>query len=155
MLIMFLTCAYNKSEMVGRSFMEDKKVDLQQMDNLFNHNVFKVLSQPIRIEILKVLAVNGPSDIQTISSNFCKHRSVISKHLKMMYEAGIIIKTKESRNTIYQVDGMGFLHQLEDVVGNLKTVLAYNCEDIFDTLYQEKKTYKEYLDSVNSIKNNT
>ncbi len=50
---------------------------------------------------------------------------------------------------------MGFLHQLEDVVGNLKTVLAYNCEDIFDTLYQEEMTYKEYLDSVNSIKNNT
>lgn len=130
--------------------MEENKVDLQQVDILFNHVIFKVLSQPIRIEILKVLAVNGPSDIQTISANFCKHRSVISKHLKMMHEAGIVIKTQESRNTIYQVDGMGFLHQLEEVVGNLKSVLVCNCEDIFDTLYQGKMTYKEYLDQVNS-----
>ena len=130
--------------------MEENKVDLQQVDILFNHVIFKVLSQPIRIEILKVLAVNGPSDIQTISANFCKHRSVISKHLKMMHEAGIVIKTQESRNTIYQVDGMGFLHQLEEVVGNLKSVLVCNCEDIFDTLYQGKMTYKEYLEQMNS-----
>lgn len=130
--------------------MEENKVDLQQVDILFNHVIFKVLSQPIRIEILKVLAVNGPSDIQTISANFCKHRSVISKHLKMMHEAGIVIKTQESRNTIYQVDGMGFLHQLEEVVGNLKSVLVCNCEDIFDTLYQGKMNYKEYLEQMNS-----
>lgn len=134
--------------------MEENKVDLAQVDILFNHVIFKVLSQPIRIEILKVLAVNGPSDIQTISSNFCKHRSVISKHLKMMHEAGIVIKTQESRNTIYQVDGMGFLHQLEEVVGNLKSVLLYSCEDLFDTLYQGKMTYKEYLDQVNSTEKN-
>lgn len=125
--------------------MEEKKLDLQQVDVLFDHVIFKVLSQPIRIEILKVLAVNGPSDIQTISANFCKHRSVISKHLKMMHEAGIVIKTQESRNTIYQVDGMGFLHQLEEVVGSLKSVLSYSCEDIFDTLYEGKMTYAEYL----------
>lgn len=128
--------------------MEETKLDLQQVNILFDHVIFKVLSQPIRIEILKILAVNGPSDIQTISANFCKHRSVISKHLKMMHEAGIVIKTQESRSTIYQVDGMGFLHQMEEVVGNLKSILLYSCEDIFDTLYQGKMTYNEYLNQL-------
>ena len=128
--------------------MEETKLDLQQVDILFDHVIFKVLSQQIRIEILKILAVNGPSDIQTISANFCKHRSVISKHLKMMHEAGIVIKTQESRSTIYQVDGMGFLHQMEEVVGNLKSILLYSCEDIFDTLYQGKMTYNEYLNQL-------
>ncbi|GEM_PF-3308041 len=126
--------------------MGDNRPNLQQVDVLFNHEIFKVLSQPIRIEILKVLAVGGPSDIQTIAENFSKDRSVISKHLKQMYEAGLLIKTKESRNIIYQVDGMEFLHKLEDVVDQLKSVLAFSCEDLFETLYQDKMSYKEYLE---------
>lgn len=126
--------------------MGDNRPNLQQVDVLFNHEIFKVLSQPIRIEILKVLAVGGPSDIQTIAANFSKDRSVISKHLKQMYEAGLLIKTKESRNIIYQVDGMEFLHKLEDVVDQLKSVLAFSCEDLFETLYQDKMSYKEYLE---------
>lgn len=132
--------------------MGEKKPDLQQVDVLFNHAIFKVLSQPIRIEILRVLAINGPSDIQTIAENFSKHRSVISKHLKQMYEAGIIIKTKESRNIIYQIDGMEFLHKMEEVVSQLKSILAYSCEDLFDELYQGKKSYKEYLEEVDASK---
>jgi len=127
--------------------MGEKRPNLDQVDVLFNDAIFKVLSHPIRIEILKILAVNGPADIQTIADNFSKHRSVISKHLKQMYEAGILIKTIESRNTIYQVDGMGFLHKLEGVVSNLKSILAYSCEDLYGTLYREKMSYKEYLES--------
>jgi len=126
--------------------MAEKRPDLHQVDALFNDVIFKVLSNPIRIEILKILAVKGPSDIQTIADHFMKHRSVISKHLKQMYEAGIIIKTIESRNTIYQVDGMEFLHKLEAVVSDLKSILAYSCEELYDTLYQEKSSYREYLE---------
>lgn len=127
--------------------MGEKRPNPEQVDVLFNDVIFKVLSHPIRIEILKILAVNGPSDIQTIAENFNKHRSVISKHLKQMYEAGILIKTIESRNTIYQVDGMGFLHKLEDVVSNLKSILESSCEDLYGTLYRDKMSYKEYLES--------
>ena len=51
---------------------------------------FKTLSEPVRVQILKYLMLNGRADIQTIAENMPQDRSVISRHLNLMQEAGIL-----------------------------------------------------------------
>lgn len=122
-----------------------ENVNPKQLDNLLMQEFFKILTEPIRIELIKYLAINGPSDISTIANNFTQDRSVISKHLKMMNKAGIVILTKSSRRSIYQVDGMELLLKMESIVEDMKTLLRYTCKDTFDYLYSKNMNYNSYL----------
>lgn len=63
----------------------------------------------------------------------------------MMNKAGILILTKSSRHSIYQVDGMEILLKMESMVEAVKTLLKYNCKDTFDYLYSKNMNYKSYL----------
>lgn len=124
---------------------QGQNIITEQLNNLLTQEIFKVLTEPIRIELIKFLTINGPSDITTIASNFKQDRSVISKHLKMMNETGLLIMTKSSRYRIYQVDGMELLLKMESVVEDIKTLLKYKCKDTFDELYSNNMNYKSYL----------
>lgn len=125
-----------------------EQLNAQQLNKLFQQDVFKILNEPIRIEIIKHLAIHGPSDISTIASYFEQDRSVISRHLKMMKESGVLIMTKASRRSIYQVDGMEFLSKMESVVEDIKEILRYTCKDTFDYLYSKEANYKSYLEQL-------
>lgn len=131
----------------------DKKLNKEQLDEFFDSSIFKLLAEPIRIEILKLLAINGPSDITEIASLFQQDRSVISRHLKLLYEGGLLIRTKESRSTIYQVDGLAFLQVMEHVVSDVKEMLAYCCDNLYHDLYKQGITYKQYMEENNSTDN--
>lgn len=125
--------------------IEKENISTEQLDVLFTQEIFKILSEPIRVELLKHLAIHGPSDISTIAGHFNQDRSVISRHLKMMNKAGILILTKSSRCSIYQVDGIEFLLKMESVVEDIKELLKYACKDTFDELYSKNMNYKTYL----------
>lgn len=131
---------------MDKAEIEQPKLNKEQMDQLFDASIFRVLSEPIRIEILKKLVVEGAQDITQIASAFNQDRSVISRHLKMLNGEGLLIKTKESRSTIYSVDGMAFLHKMEHLVGDVKVMLKYCCSDLYQELYDKKMTYNEYLE---------
>lgn len=124
----------------------ETQLNKEQLDELFDSSIFKLLSEPIRIEIIKLLTMKGPCDITEISSAFNQDRSVISRHLKMLYEGGLLIKTKDSRYTIYQVDGLAFLQRLEKVVANVKELLSYCCDDLYHELYSQGLTYRNYIE---------
>lgn len=126
--------------------LDDKKPNKEQLDELFDSSIFRLLSEPIRVDILKLLAQRGELDITQISSFFNQDRSVISRHLKLLHEGGLLIKTKESRSTIYQVDGLAFLQKVETIVAGVKEMLSICCEDLYEDLYEKGLTYKDYME---------
>lgn len=65
---------------------------------------YRVLFDPVRSEIMIFLGINGASSISTVSDNFPQDRTVISRHLSLMYRHGIVMKTKKSREYIYQLN---------------------------------------------------
>lgn len=71
---------------------------VQELVSLFDSSFFAALSEPVRVEILKLLIVCGRADIATISLYLPQDRSVISRHLKLMEEAGILVREKEGRH---------------------------------------------------------
>ncbi len=97
-------------------------------DRIADDDLFKVLSEPVRIRIIRFLAVHGPSDVGTIAASFPQDRSVISRHLKMMLGNGLVCAEKKARNTVYSFDGFAFLDLLEALTGMVRGFLGQYCD---------------------------
>lgn len=99
----------------------------QELVNLFDSRFFAALSEPARVEILKLLIVYGRADIAAISQHLPQDRSVISRHLKLMEEAGILVREKEGRHVYYQVSAQGIIGRLETILDQVKRAVAACC----------------------------
>jgi len=89
--------------------------------------MFKVLTDPTRTQILRFLLLNGRADISTIAEHLPQDRSVISRHLNMMAEAGLLLAEKKTRHRFYTLNGETFLREFETVVENIRTCMKACC----------------------------
>lgn len=90
---------------------------------IIDFEFYKTLFDPVRSEILKFLAVQGKKNITEIAENFTQDRSVISRHLELMSRYGILNKTKQSRNTFYEINKDLILEKFETTTKNLKELI--------------------------------
>jgi DNA-binding transcriptional ArsR family regulator len=98
------------------------------VDN-FDARFFKTLSEPVRVDILRFLMLNGRSDIGTIADHMPQDRSVVSRHLNLMHEAGILDCQKETRYVFYQIDGRAFIDKLEAITRQIRNCMEVCCPD--------------------------
>ena len=97
------------------------------MIQILDSKFFKTLSEPARVQILKYLILNGRSDIADIAANLPQDRSVISRHLHMMHEVGILSSEKVTRHRYYEIDGSLFLNRLEAIIEKIKACIPACC----------------------------
>ena len=100
---------------------------LDELIENFDLKFFKTLSEPVRLEILKFLMQNGRSDIGTIAENLPQDRSVISRHLNLLHEAGILNCEKETRHMFYEINGPAFIEKLENYTKQVRKCIAECC----------------------------
>jgi DNA-binding transcriptional ArsR family regulator len=100
---------------------------LDDLVDVLDSRLFKTLSEPVRIEILRFLIQNGRADIAAIAEKLPQDRSVISRHLSLMSEADLLKTEKEGRHVFYEVNGPTFLERLEDIVASIKNCLSVCC----------------------------
>ena len=79
--------------------------------DVLDSKFFKTLSEPVRVQILRFILLNGRVDIGTIADNMPQDRSVISRHLNLMQDVGILTGEKESRHMYYSINGQMFLER--------------------------------------------
>lgn len=67
--------------------------------------LFKVLAEPVRLQILSQLAAGGcgPVSVNELTEMVGLSQSTISHHLKKMTEAGLLERSREGRSVIHQV----------------------------------------------------
>ena len=110
--------------------MNTQTTDLSIIDELvndFDSKFFKTLSEPVRVQILKFIMLSGRVDIGTIAENMPQDRSVISRHLTLMHEVGILQCEKESRHMFYEVNAREFLDKLVNITEKIRTCMAECC----------------------------
>ncbi len=101
----------------------------EELVKAFDSKFFKTLSEPVRIQILKFLMLNGRADIGTIAENMPQDRSVISRHLSLMQEAGVLASQKENRYVFYEVNGQPLLEKLIDITGKINKCIKECCPE--------------------------
>jgi len=100
---------------------------LDELTKNFDLKFFKTMSEPVRLEILKFLMVNGRSDIGTIAEHMPQDRSVISRHLNLLHESGILNYEKETRHIYYEINGQAFIGKLENFTERVKRCIDQCC----------------------------
>ncbi|MEM9554493.1 MAG: metalloregulator ArsR/SmtB family transcription factor [Acidobacteriota bacterium] len=65
--------------------------------------VFKALSDPTRRGILEALA-HGESNVKTLAAPFDMSQPAVSKHLRVLEEAGLVRREKQGREVRVRVD---------------------------------------------------
>ncbi|MBL4638951.1 MAG: winged helix-turn-helix transcriptional regulator [Kordiimonadaceae bacterium] len=81
----------------------------------------------MRVEILKLLMLKGESDISALAAELPQDRSVISRHLGNMVEAGILAGRKEGRHMFYSLQGDQFVGRFESILAAIKKCMAIDC----------------------------
>jgi DNA-binding transcriptional ArsR family regulator len=97
------------------------------MIKVLDSDFLRALTEPARLEILRVLMLHGPADVGTISNHVPQDRSVVSRHLQSLERAGVLQVAREGRHTIYAIDGAGFIRTLEGILGEAKSLVAQCC----------------------------
>ena len=92
-----------------------------QLVVVLDSKFFKSLGEPVRVEIIRFLLLNGRADIGTIAANLPQDRSVISRHLNLMQDVGILSCEKESRHMFYCLNASGFLERFTEIKNLVET----------------------------------
>lgn len=106
------------------SVKRQQAVDLAM--SVFDTAFFNALQEPARVAILRRLLVIGRADIAQIAQGLPQERSVVSRHLHVLEDAGILKATKEGRHRFFEVDGPSVLCQLQAIT-SLASVIAECC----------------------------
>lgn len=74
------------------------------IDKALDPNLFKALSDPTRVKLLACLAKCGRICSVTEVAECCSvDFSVVSRHLSMLADAGVVVARKQGRTVFYQV----------------------------------------------------
>ena len=95
----------------------------------FDARFFKTLSEPVRVDILRFLMLNGRSDIGSIADHMPQDRSVVSRHLNLMHDTGILDCQKETRHVYYEINGRAFIDKLQSITQKIQKCMEVCCPD--------------------------
>lgn len=89
--------------------------------------LFRALAEPVRWQLLQACLRLGRADVETLAAGFPQDRSVISRHLAQLRDAGALRVEREGRHVFYQVNGPLLVGQLEALLAQLRAGLAGCC----------------------------
>jgi len=103
-------------------------VDRKALKAYFDSEIFRVFAEPVRYNIFRFLAEEGPCDVSSIARGFSQDRSVISRHLQTLERAGVVQSEKVSRQVIYSVSGEAMIARMEENLAVLKKIISTCCK---------------------------
>lgn len=113
--------------MDDQKLIEARTKKLDELVAVLDSKLFKTLSEPVRVEMLRILIQIGRADIGAIAERLPQDRSVISRHLALMSEAGLLKTEKEGRHVYYEINGPSFLEKVENIASSIKKCLETCC----------------------------
>ncbi|WP_438446400.1 ArsR/SmtB family transcription factor [Gorillibacterium sp. sgz5001074] len=68
------------------------------------HDVFQAIADPTRRSMLKLLGEHEELPVNSISSRYPMSRTAVSKHLRILAEAGLVKERKAGRETRFRLE---------------------------------------------------
>src|SRR5512135_2191373 len=93
--------------------------------NKFKARVFKALSDPVRLSILNFLR-DGEKCVCVIVPHVKLIQPVVSRHLKILKECGILSDRKEGNRRLYSITNPQILRIIDDLSPEFATSLKKN-----------------------------
>jgi DNA-binding transcriptional ArsR family regulator len=84
---------------------------------------FRVIGEPMRIKLLDQLR-SGESTVLALTAAVGASQQNVSKHLGVLYDAGIVVRRKEGTQVYYRVVDSGIFELCETVCGSVQRQVA-------------------------------
>ncbi len=91
-------------------------------------DVFKALADPTRREILAALR-RGEQPVTVIASNFSISRPAVSRHLKVLKHADLVVETRDGRNRLYRLNSAP-LKDVDDWISQYRRMWTKNLQSL-------------------------
>lgn len=101
-------------------------------------DILKAASDPTRRAILSFLAQQGPMRVTDIHRQFDMSLNSVSKHIKVLERAGLVIRRTEWREHMIEVQ-MAPLSAIDDWFAGLRSIWEFRLEAL-DTLITQGDT---------------
>ncbi len=88
-------------------------------EKIIDLNVYKMLSDEIRLKIIKLL-INGEKNVSDIINNFNIDQPLISHKLRELRENGLLISYRSGKNIIYKISDKSLINiiKITEIAGN-------------------------------------
>lgn len=96
------------------------------------HDVFQAIADPTRRSLLELLGSHPELPVTSISGRYDMSRTAVSKHLRILSEAGLVKERKVGRETRYRLD--------PEPLQELKTWLGY-----YERFWENKLSMLQHL----------
>ncbi|GBF49470.1 ArsR family transcriptional regulator [Leptospira ryugenii] len=104
-----------------------KDLAIDALNQVLDSKFLTALAEPSRIEVLKQVIRHGKADISELSEGMSLDRSVISRHLGILQEAGILIREKQGKHVLYQLDPGRAVQKFKMILNHLEELVAICC----------------------------
>ena len=98
-----------------------------ELTEALDDRFLKALADQTRIGLIRHLLTGGPCCIGDIADKFPQDRSVISRHLRVLLDTGLVRVSKQGRHIFYDLDGPEFLRRLESILLKARNLVAICC----------------------------
>ena len=105
----------------------NKELAIDSALSVLNDPLFKALQEPARLAVIRQLLILGKADISQIAEGLPQERSVISRHLQVLLDAGILRVERAGRHRIYEINGLEIIDKFEAILKELKLIMPYCC----------------------------
>ncbi len=96
-------------------------------------NFFKAIAEPVRQQIVLILMKEGRSNVQEVAQHLVQDRSVVSRHLAYLEQAGFVRSERVQRYTEYELDGPAIIAKLERLLAHLRMAAQICCPSEADS----------------------
>lgn len=79
--------------------------------------LFKALSSPSRLEIIRLLT-ESPRTVSDLTGATGRSQPLVSQHLRVLREAGLVIVTRSGREGTYAIADEHVAHVVEDAIAH-------------------------------------
>lgn len=100
--------------------------------------ILKATSDPTRRAVLTLLAQNGPMRVGDIHARFSISLNAISKHIKVLEQAGLVTRRTEWREHLIEIR-MDPLRQVDDWFAELRSIWALRLDALDALVTKETK----------------
>lgn len=104
-----------------------KSTALAALADTLDANFFKAIAEPVRQRIVLILLHEGRSNVQEVAQHLVQDRSVVSRHLAFLEQAGLVRSHRVQRFTEYELDGPAIIGKLETLLAHLRAAAALCC----------------------------
>jgi ArsR family transcriptional regulator, zinc-responsive transcriptional repressor len=95
--------------------------------SVLDEKFFRAFAESARVTIFREVVLLGEADIAAIAERLPQDRSVISRHLQLLADAGILTAAKRGRQVFYRVDGTQIADKLEAILGIVRALQPHCC----------------------------